>query len=127
MPVRLIAPKPGEQRHVETATPFELPAGLHSGSTVTVMGFTPGRYHVRDEAGVEFNIAMQCVQCEREHFWRERWLPESDPRILDRMRQELAAAEVEQCEPAVEWVRLAAIASKRQILARHSARCSALG
>jgi hypothetical protein len=91
MQVRLKAPKFGDVVTVrDCEVYFHLPEGLPDRSQAVLVGREPGRYIV-EAFGRTWDIAMQCVEHERELMLNGRWLDQWDRRVrraqayLDRM------------------------------------------
>ena len=81
MQVRLKAPRIGDVVTVrDCEVYFHLPVGLPDRSRAVLVGRAPGRYIV-EACGRTWNIAMQCVEHERELMLNGRWLDQWDRRV----------------------------------------------
>jgi hypothetical protein len=81
MQVRLKAPRIGDVVTVVNAEVyFYLPKGLTHRTQAVLVGRAPGRYIV-EALGRTWNIAMQCVEHEKELMLNGRWLDQWDRRV----------------------------------------------
>lgn len=119
--VRKLPALPGGRAWIDCTSSPEAAPGWPNGLTVTVIACAGADVTVRDAAGRELTLPYYSLDAGYEYQGRTGWVPETDPRVLEHLRNQREVISREKWDPAVDRNRADVIANIDAILLRNTA------